>query len=294
MKDQCEQGVKFCTWLLQNVISTIPSVQHPVLENMVNQVAKSNPQSTIVIEVTECHYAMLYRLNPPSWANDALIHAFCTRLCATNPTARVPGIESTVTGRNAKGMNESLKKKAQELVGEADLLMIPVNVGNSHWCGIAVDVKRARVLYYDSMNQRTYKTVLDRLSWDLAKTLSDDYEVVSINAPTQTDGHNCGFFVMLRLWRMVDNSSALDRASLKRLEVSEGSQVVWRVAPPLSQRCKRKHSSDVHKIQSSDDSSRAVKMAQRSIQIGVRGSAQVTELMGAGTPSQWLAATGWE
>ncbi|KAI9988130.1 hypothetical protein PInf_024391 [Phytophthora infestans] len=95
------------------------------------------------------------------------------------------------------------------------------------------------------MNQRTYKTVLDRLSWDLAKTLSDDYEVVSINAPTQTDGHNCGFFVMLRLWRMVDNSSALD-------------------------------------------------MAQRSIQIGVRGSAQVTELMGAGTPSQWLAATGWE
>lgn len=205
-----EQGVKFCTWLLQNVISTIPSVQHPVLENMVNQVAKSNPQSTIVIEATEYHYAMLYRLKPPSWANDALIHAFCTRLCATNPTARVLGIESTVTGHYAKGMNESLKKKAQELVGEADLLMIPVNVGNSHWCGIAVDVKRTRVLYYDSMNQRTYKTVLDRLSWDLAKTLSDDYEVVSINAPIQTDGHNCGFFVMLRLWRMVDNSIALD------------------------------------------------------------------------------------
>ncbi|EEY58819.1 SUMO protease, putative [Phytophthora infestans T30-4] len=210
MKDQCEQGVKFCTWLLQNVISTIPSVQHPVLENMVNQVAKSNPQSTIVIEATEYHYAMLYRLKPPSWANDALIHAFCTRLCATNPTARVLRIESTVTGRNAEGMNESLKKKAQELVGEADLLMIPVYVGNSHWCGIAVDVKRTRVLYYDSMNQRTYKTVLDRLSWDLAKTLSDDFEVVSINAPIQTDGHNCGFFVMLRLWRMVDNSIALD------------------------------------------------------------------------------------
>ncbi|KAI9979954.1 hypothetical protein PInf_027093 [Phytophthora infestans] len=119
-------------------------------------------------------------------------------------------IESTVTGRNAKGMNESLKKKAQELVGGADFLMIPVNVGNSHWCGIAVDVKRTRVLYYDSINHGTYKTVLDPLYWDLAKTLSDDYEVVFINAPIQTDGHNCGFFVMLRLWRMVDNSIALD------------------------------------------------------------------------------------
>ncbi|KAI9987797.1 hypothetical protein PInf_023841 [Phytophthora infestans] len=174
-------------------------LQHHVLENMVNQVAKSNPQSTIVIEATVYHYAMLYRLKPPSSANDTLIHAFCTGLCATNPTARVLGIESAVMGRNAKGMNESLKKKAQELVGEADLLMIPVNVGNSH-CE----------LESFNTNQKTYKTVLDRLSWDLAKTLSDDYEVVSINAPIQTDGHSCGFFVMLRLWRMVDNSIALD------------------------------------------------------------------------------------
>ncbi|KAI9980173.1 hypothetical protein PInf_026537 [Phytophthora infestans] len=65
-----------------------------------------------------------------------------------------------------------------------------------HCCAIIVDGKQNNVLYYDSMNLKTYKNVLDRLSWDLATTLSDDFKVVSVNAPIQTDGYSCGFCVI--------------------------------------------------------------------------------------------------
>ncbi|EEY58573.1 uncharacterized protein PITG_10666 [Phytophthora infestans T30-4] len=116
------------------------------LQEMTDQVARSNPQDIIQIEGHEYHYAMLFL-----------------------------GIENAVTGRKMKTFTETIKAKAQMLKSCAETLFIPVNFGNTHWCGIIVDVKGNQVMYYDPMNQKSYNSVLDRMSWDLAETLSDAY-----------------------------------------------------------------------------------------------------------------------
>ncbi|KAI9981148.1 hypothetical protein PInf_010750 [Phytophthora infestans] len=92
-------------------------------------------------------------------------------------------IENAVTGRKMKTFTETIKAKAQMLKSCAETLFIPVNSGNTHWCGIIVDVKGNQVMYYDPMNQKSYNSVLDRMSWDLAETLSDAYQVLAINSP---------------------------------------------------------------------------------------------------------------
>ncbi|EEY67102.1 SUMO protease, putative [Phytophthora infestans T30-4] len=128
----------------------------------------------------------------------------------TGSGVRIVGVEAASASKKKKSMSEKMKTKVQELLTEADVLLIPVNFGNMHWCAMIVDGKQNNVLYYDSMNLKTYKDVLDRMSCDLATTLSDDFKVVSVNGPIQTDGYNCGFYVMLRFWRYVDKSVSLD------------------------------------------------------------------------------------
>ncbi|ETP35690.1 hypothetical protein F442_16219 [Phytophthora nicotianae P10297] len=56
------------------------------------------------------------------------------------------------------------------MMSDTETLFIPVIFGNRHWCAVIVDVKGNEVMYYDFMNQRSYKSVLDRLWWDLAET----------------------------------------------------------------------------------------------------------------------------
>ncbi|KAI9993250.1 hypothetical protein PInf_015328 [Phytophthora infestans] len=134
----------------------------------------------------------------------------CEDGMATGTGVRIVGVEAASASKKKKSMSEKMKTKVQELLTEADVLLIPVNFGNMHWCAMIVDGKQNNVLYYDSMSLKTYKDVLDRMSWDLATTLSDDFKVVSVNGPIQTDGYSCGFYVMLRFWRYVDKSVSLD------------------------------------------------------------------------------------
>ncbi|KAI9998107.1 hypothetical protein PInf_002441 [Phytophthora infestans] len=182
VKRSCEEGVVFSKWLAQDAASAIPATQQSTFQSIADPIARASPQDTISIDGNDYHYAMLYRLKPPHWANDALILAFCARfLCV----------------KQEENYEREMKTKVQELLTEADVLLIPVNFGNMHCCAIIVDGKQNNVLYYDLMNLKTYKSVLDRLSWDLATTLSDDSKVVSVNAPIQTNGYNCGFYVML-------------------------------------------------------------------------------------------------
>lgn len=210
VKRSCDDGMAFTKWLTQDAASAIPAAQQSTLQSMAEAIARAYPQDTIPIDGNDYHYAMLYRLKPPQWANDALILAFCARLYRTGTGVRIVGVEAASASKKKKSMSEKMKTKVQELLTEADVLLIPVNFGNMHWCAMIVDGKQNNVLYYDSMNLKTYKDVLDRMSWDLATTLSDDFKVVSVNGPIQTDGYNCGFYVMLRFWRYVDKSVSLD------------------------------------------------------------------------------------
>ncbi|KAI9989438.1 hypothetical protein PInf_019721 [Phytophthora infestans] len=222
VKRSCDDELAFTKWLTQDAASAIPAAQQSTLQSMAEAIARAYPQDTIPIDGNDYHYAMLYRLKPPQWANDALILAFCARLYRTGTGVRIVGVEAASASKKKKSMSEKMKTKVQELLTEADVLLIPVNFGNMHWCAMIVDGKQNNVLYYDSMNLKTYKDVLDRMSWDLATTLSDDFKVVSVNGPIQTEGYNCGFYVMLSEILLVKgtSSSVLESAKVSKIRLT--------------------------------------------------------------------------
>jgi hypothetical protein len=195
----------------------VPAHLQGAVQTMVDTASRQNPHETIKIDGKDYQYAMLYLLKPTNLANDALILTFCG-LCAGKSAVRVVGVataSSASVRRPRQSLPDSLRERALALVIDGEALLMPVNFGNSYWCGIIVDVKLKRVLYFDPMNAKNYQRSLDNLSWALARGLcedgvSGDFEVVSVNAPIQQDGYICEFYVCLKFWQFADPTVSHD------------------------------------------------------------------------------------
>ncbi|KAJ0395855.1 hypothetical protein ATCC90586_009385 [Pythium insidiosum] len=62
------------------------------------------------------------------------------------------------------------------------------------------------VRYYDSLNNRSYKSALDKMSKDIIERVAPTYSVISLNSPIQFDSYSCGLFVCFKMWRRVDSN----------------------------------------------------------------------------------------
>ncbi|KAJ0409739.1 hypothetical protein ATCC90586_003247 [Pythium insidiosum] len=94
--------------------------------------------------------------------------------------------------------------------GGTSVLLLPINFGNPHWCGMIVDVPQKRVSYYDSLNSNMYKSACDDLAQVIVKDALPDFSVVSINSHIQFDGFSCGFYVGMKFWSYVDHTIPKD------------------------------------------------------------------------------------
>jgi hypothetical protein len=161
-------------------------------------------------------HAMLYRVKPPAELNDAIIRATCERIEQGYPAARYAGMANgvTVPGRGFGDTTEAacISSRVAELVQPDGVttVLVPVNFGNQHWCGVVVSTKAKSVCYYDSLNSRLYKTALDALASKIVAYALPGYTVKSINAPIQFDGFSCGFYVCTKFWRFVDKAVSND------------------------------------------------------------------------------------
>ncbi|KAJ0390496.1 hypothetical protein P43SY_010927 [Pythium insidiosum] len=66
------------------------------------------------------------------------------------------------------------------------------------------------VRYYDSLNNRSYKSALDKMSKDIIERVAPTYSVISLNSPIQFDSYSCGLFVCFKMWRHVDSKISTD------------------------------------------------------------------------------------
>jgi hypothetical protein len=206
IKRQCTEGLAFCEWMRQDVASAVPAHQQEAVQTIADSAARKYPHEVTKVDGSDYHFAMLYLMKPSNWANDALILAFCGRLCGGSRSMRVIGVanaRSAAMRGPRQALTPEVKQRAVDVATEGEALLMPVNFGNAHWCGVIVDLNLKRILYYDPMNATNFKSALDHLSWDLARALSvpggaDDFDVVCVNAPIQQDGYNCGFFVCLK------------------------------------------------------------------------------------------------
>jgi hypothetical protein len=85
-------------------------------------------------------------------------------------------------------------------------VFIPCNINENHWCLFIVDVEAARFWYYDSFGQACPKKLEDRLPKCLREAsggvIQDDWPVCSLIGPVQTNGVDCGVFMLAGILHM--------------------------------------------------------------------------------------------
>ena len=118
---------------------------------------------------------------------------------------------------------ESTLKKQKKFFDQYEILLIPVNITNSHWYLIYMHLKENQVYIIDSISSRGNRKneVLfllgmlcqiveqQNLSCDLftSKHWSDNNTIKVPEFPQQNDGHNCGIFVLMTIYQVLRHKS---------------------------------------------------------------------------------------
>ena len=89
-----------------------------------------------------------------------------------------------------------------------DIVLLPINLGNQHWVCGAINMRKRRFEYYDSMGQmnagafKLMRTYLAAEAQDKKKKkldLSTWQDWFSRETPQQENGHDCGVFASMTL-----------------------------------------------------------------------------------------------
>lgn len=212
MKEESEASANFVMCLRRHAASAVPADEQSAVMEFANHL--STMYHTYVIHGLKYDYlySLLYPLAPPSWLNGDGTSAFCERLEQDHGAVKYGGI-LTARRRGARSLTQQLDDSVVTTIKSASdkdivqTLLFPINLNNSHWCCVIVDRATRRVLSDDSMNSGLYRIMLEKMAWEIARTLADAHEVVKLNSPLQFDGCSCGYFVCLKFWRHVDSHS---------------------------------------------------------------------------------------
>jgi Ulp1 family protease len=119
------------------------------------------------------------------------------------PDARPGGART-----NRQSLGQQLIDKIMALVAEdgVNTLLLPVNFGNTHLCGMLIDVSEKAILVYDSLNQDLYVATLKAL----ARSVNLNFKLTLVETPLQFDGYNRGVFVCYFFYNHVNPSKAVD------------------------------------------------------------------------------------
>jgi hypothetical protein len=219
----CQEGIDFCRWLENDVASDVPAVLQQKVREIASQVKSMIPIRVLPGFAEDWHAAMLYRFQPPKWFNNALIRATCERIRQAHPSARMVELGAISTRPTAANAATSAGIGALAKQAGVEYVLVPVNIANSHWCGLIVDTKDKTVRYYDSMNSIRYGRMLRTQCEAIVDEHLPDFTVLGINSPIQQDGYSCGFFVSMKFWRHVDRTVSGDMlpysASTRRFEL---------------------------------------------------------------------------
>ncbi|KAG8913284.1 Smt3-specific protease, partial [Tulasnella sp. 417] len=87
-----------------------------------------------------------------------------------------------------------------------DVILVPINLGNAHWTCAAINMKKKRVEYYDSMGSqrpKVYQILRDYLEKEHKAKKSKPFnfdgwqDYWSEETPQQENGYDCGMFICM-------------------------------------------------------------------------------------------------
>ncbi|CDZ97883.1 Protease, Ulp1 family [Phaffia rhodozyma] len=195
----------------------------------------SNKTHTSRCGPEQVRYDDLLRLKPQCWLNDEVIN-FYGRLIvdaadARREIAREAGTNGKGKGKGKGGQdgwegydvhyfNTFFFAKLEELgyvkarlarwtkkinILEKDMILVPINIGNSHWTCAVVNLRHKRIEAYDSMGEgiarRVFRLLRDYLQQESMEKRKVDFDFTGwvdyTNhdiTPQQRNGYDCGVF----------------------------------------------------------------------------------------------------
>ena len=174
---------------------------------------RSNPADTILFNEDNLAVTCdsFYTVQPQTWLDDQVIHAYLALLRKRNPTTMYVNLVHT---HNYFPPNQPIidptfiDRLCPNLpINTSDLIFIPININNSHWTLVAIDQRRKKIAYYDSLrgdgtlyvnNAIAYLTAQSahtahpfvRVEWEINLTAANAF-------PAQPNGYDCGIYVLM-------------------------------------------------------------------------------------------------
>jgi len=171
--------------------------------------------------VSEYVYSMLYRATPPTWLSVSCIQALCDRLVADFPWCRFTGFQSVVitSSQTRDASNQVVAASVLERVFAqvtepgVEVVLMPLNFHNAHWCSIVIKVSDKKVVYYDPLNQKPFLRAAKEIAEFVMHRGLQDYSVTPQIFPIQFDQFSCGVYVCWTFLRHVVHGVTLDMSS---------------------------------------------------------------------------------
>jgi hypothetical protein len=185
-----------------------------------NQALLSNPANTVLLNIDNLAVtcSSYYTILPKTWLDDQIIHAYLALLQQRNPKTMYVSLNTTQF--NFPPHQRSINHNFINLlcpnipITQRDLIFIPINITNTHWTLVAIDRRRKRISYYDSLRgdgtlylqnavaylkaqEDALHTALPQLHppFDIAEwTLHPN---AGFDFPAQPNSYDCGIYVLM-------------------------------------------------------------------------------------------------
>ncbi|RLN88919.1 hypothetical protein BBJ28_00018591 [Nothophytophthora sp. Chile5] len=103
LQEDSEFGRDFLTWMRQVAAGAVPADAQRAVLATANTIEMRYPYENVSGVSSRCQYASIYRVMSPRWFDNALIAAFCERLCQNHGGAHYAGVaDGKPNSRNSK------------------------------------------------------------------------------------------------------------------------------------------------------------------------------------------------
>ncbi|SMN22715.1 similar to Saccharomyces cerevisiae YPL020C ULP1 Protease that specifically cleaves Smt3p protein conjugates [Maudiozyma saulgeensis] len=144
-------------------------------------------------------------LAPRRWLNDTVIEYFMKSIERTteNTVAFNSFFYTSLSERGYQGVRRWMKRKKVQIT-DLDKIFVPINLNQSHWALVMIDIKNKSINYVDSLshgpNAMSFAILNDLKGYVISESqdsIGQDFELNHLSCPQQPNGFDCGIYVCL-------------------------------------------------------------------------------------------------
>ncbi|GMF25829.1 unnamed protein product [Phytophthora fragariaefolia] len=205
LKAAIQLGLDTHRWLVDEGLPALPAEYHSKASKVAEEILGTYPKKQIkgLPLLPQFQFSLLYTVKPTTWLNDGAIRALCERLVNNIPGCRFAGFQDAVMkskktrGTEGNPVQDRIQERIlQQVRGPGvDVVLLPLNFHNAHWCCVVIRVEAKRIFYHDPQNQASCLQSTRAIATFLKISALEAFDVIQQNNPIQFDTFSCGLTV---------------------------------------------------------------------------------------------------